>query len=259
MLSLMDVTVDYGPVRALDNVSLTLERGRVGTVIGANGAGKSSLLKVLSGLVVPTSGAVTLDGREVQAVPAHKRLEFGIAHVLEGHRVFGQQTVHANLLLGDLNGYRSRGRRQHVLARVEEQYTRFPVLGERRRQLAATLSGGEQQMLATAVALMSRPSVLLLDEPSLGLAPKLVDETFSLISTLRDEGLTILLVEQRASLALQVADEAWVLQRGDIVASGAARDLRGEMAVQEAYLGSSCDPVSNTATATGPPLPEVGD
>lgn len=238
MLEVRDVSVSYGPVRALDGVCLSLPAGQVGTVIGANGAGKSTLLKVVSGLVKPSSGSVSLgDAGDLTQVPAHKRLRLGLAHVLEGHRVFGDQTVQANLLLGALAGYRSRARRPQVLEDVEAQYERFPILGERRRQPAATLSGGEQQMLVTAVALMSKPTVLLLDEPSLGLAPKMVDETFTLIATLRAEGLTILLVEQLASLALQVADHAWVLQRGRVFASGPARQLLGEMKVQEAYLG----------------------
>jgi branched-chain amino acid transport system ATP-binding protein len=238
VLTVTDVSVNYGPVSALQNVSLHLERGRVGTVIGANGAGKSTLLKVVSGLVQPSAGSVNFEGHgDITGVPAHKRVRLGIAHVLEGHRVFGDQSVQANLVLGALDRYRSQSKRKEVLADIEAQYERFPILGTRRRQNAATLSGGEQQMLATAVALMSHPSVLLLDEPSLGLAPKLVDETFQLIATLREEGLTILLVEQLAALALQVADEAWVLQRGTVVASGPAHKLLGEISVQEAYLG----------------------
>jgi branched-chain amino acid transport system ATP-binding protein len=245
VLTVTDVSVNYGPVSALRNVSLHLKQGQVGTVIGANGAGKSTLLKVVSGLVGPSTGSIDLEGHGVVTqVPAHKRMRLGIAHVLEGHRVFGDQSVHANLLLGALARYQSRAKRAEVLADVDAQYDRFPILGQRRRQASATLSGGEQQMLATAVALMSKPSVLLLDEPSLGLAPKLVDETFQLIATLRGEGLTILLVEQLAALALQVADEAWVLQRGSVVASGPANQLLGEMSVQEAYLGggSTGDP-----------------
>ncbi len=254
MLQVNDVSVSYGPVRALDGVSLTLQKGQVGTVIGANGAGKSTLLKVVSGLVSPSAGSVVLEGTgELRQIPAHKRLRLGLAHVLEGHRVFGDQSVHANLLLGALAAYRSRAHRQQVLRDVDTQYERFPILGERRRQPAATLSGGEQQMLATAVALMSKPTVLLLDEPSLGLAPKLVDETFTLIAALRAEGLTILLVEQLASLALQVADQAWVLQRGRVVASGPARQLLGEMKVQQAYLGGgSAHPASSPLDAGGP-------
>ncbi|TQN43054.1 amino acid/amide ABC transporter ATP-binding protein 2 (HAAT family) [Blastococcus colisei] len=254
MLTVTDVSVNYGPVSALRNVSLHLQQGHVGTVIGANGAGKSTLLKVLSGLVAPSTGKVEFEGHGVVTqVPAHKRVRLGVAHVLEGHRVFGDQSVHANLLLGALDRYRSRAKRADVLTDVDAQYERFPILGQRRRQAAATLSGGEQQMLATAVALMSKPSVLLLDEPSLGLAPKLVDETFQLIATLRQEGLTILLVEQLAALALQVADEAWVLQRGSVVASGPAHELLGEMSVQEAYLGGAAtsDP-SLTKDGPGP-------
>lgn len=240
MLTVTDVSVDYGPVRALDGVSLRLERGQVGTVIGSNGAGKSTLLKVISGLVESSGGAVELDGHErFQRQPAHKRLGLGIAHVLEGHRVFGDQSVHQNLMLGALDRYRSRRTRSEVVADAEAQYERFPILGDRRRQSAATLSGGEQQMLAIAVALMSRPSLLLLDEPSLGLAPKIVEDIFELIAALRDEGLTILLVEQLASLALQVADVGWVLRRGELVASGPAAELLGGLHVQEAYLGGA--------------------
>ena len=260
MLSINDVRVDYGPVRALDGVSLSLEEGQVGTVIGSNGAGKSTLLNVVSGLVQPVSGSVEISGEgEIHRYPANKRLRFGIAHVLEGHRVFGDQTVHNNLLLGGLERYRSRKLRREVLADVEAQYERFPLLGDRRRQTAATLSGGEQQMLVTAVALMSRPSLLLLDEPSLGLAPKIVEETFHLIGQLRDEGLTILLVEQLASLALQVADVGWALQRGRVVASGEASRMLGDMNVQEAYLGGGSarntiapNPSANNAAASDP-------
>ena len=242
MLSIENVSVSYGPVRALKGVSLSLERGQVGTVIGSNGAGKSTLLNVISGLVQPVAGSIELDGEgEIHQLPAYKRLRFGITHVLEGHRVFGDQTVQRNLLLGGLERYRSRGRRREVLADVEAQYERFPILGDRRRQIAATLSGGEQQMLATAVALMSRPSLLLLDEPSLGLAPKIIEDNFQMIGMLRGEGLTILLVEQLASLALQVADVGWVLQRGHVVASGPASQLLGDMNLQEAYLGGGPD------------------
>jgi branched-chain amino acid transport system ATP-binding protein len=252
VLTVENVSVNYGPVSALQGVSLTLEKGRVGTVIGSNGAGKSTLLKVVSGLVAPSTGSVSFEGQgDITRVPAHKRIRYGIAHVLEGHRVFGDQSVHANLLLGALERYRSRAKRREVLADVEQQYERFPILGRRRRQAAATLSGGEQQMLVTATALMSHPSVLLLDEPSLGLAPKLVDETFQLIATLRQEGLTILLVEQLAALALQVADEAWVLQRGSVVASGPAHQLLGEMSVQEAYLGGGSKPDGGDLSSGG--------
>lgn len=240
MLTVTDVSVSYGPISALQNVSLHLESGHIGTVLGSNGAGKSTLLKVISGLVAPSTGTVEIEGHgAVTHVPTHKRVRFGIGHVLEGHRVFGNESVHANLLLGGLDRYKSRASRAEVLADVEAQYERFPILGQRRRQAAATLSGGEQQMLATAVALMSRPSLLLLDEPSLGLAPKLVDETFQLIASLRGEGLTILLVEQLATLALQVADEAWVLQRGSVIAAGPANRLSKEMSIWEAYLGGT--------------------
>lgn len=243
MLSVNNVSVTYGPVQALEAVSLNLERGQVGTVIGSNGAGKSTLLKVISGLVSPDTGSVALDGYgDIQQKPAYKRLRLGIAHVLEGHRVFDDQSVHSNLLLGALERYRVRARRQEVLDDVEAQYARFPILGDRRRQTSGTLSGGEKQMLVTAVALMSHPSLLLLDEPSLGLAPKLVEGTFEMIGALRDEGLTILLVEQLAALALQVADQAWLLQRGRVVSSGPAAQMLGDLHVRDAYLGSAPKP-----------------
>lgn len=242
MLQVEKLSVSYGPVRALEEISLSLEQGQLGTVIGSNGAGKSTLLKAISGLVSPSDGSILLDGRSVASVPAHRRTSLGVAHVLEGHRVFGDQNVEANLLLGALDRYRSRRHRQEVLTDLEAQYERFPVLGHRRRQRAATLSGGEQQMLATAAALMARPKVLLLDEPSLGLAPKLVEETFDLITALRAEGLTILLVEQLASLALRVADHGWVLRRGRLVASGPADQLLAQLDVRAAYLGASTAP-----------------
>ena len=242
VLSLEALSVDYGPVRALDRVTLSLERGQVGAVIGPNGAGKSTLLMAVSGLVPPSNGSVALDGQSLEHVPAFKRLGLGVAHVLEGHRVFGDQSVQDNLLLGGLARYRSRSRRREVLADVEEQYQRFPRLAERRRSQAGTLSGGEQQMLAIAAALMSRPSILLLDEPSLGLAPRIIDEIFELIDQLRSEGLTILLVEQLASLALSVADVGWVLGRGAIVNSGAAAQVLDDLNLREVYLGTEPKP-----------------
>lgn len=241
MLSINDISVGYGPVRALDRVSLTLRPGQLGTVIGANGAGKSTLLKAISGLESPNNGSIALEGNPIESVPAQRRVSLGIAHVLEGHRVFGDQSVEANLLLGALTRYRSRAHRAEVFDDLHAQYERFPILGKRRRQHAATLSGGEQQMLAIAAALMSRPRMLLLDEPSLGLAPRLVDEIFELIANLRCDGLTILLVEQLAVLALQVADCGWVLQRGRVVAAGSAKQLLAEMDVREAYLGTSSE------------------
>ncbi|WP_028922663.1 ABC transporter ATP-binding protein [Pseudonocardia acaciae] len=239
MLTVENISVGYGPVRAVRELSLELKPGQLGTVVGANGAGKSSLLKAVSGLVPVRSGTITFDGERIEATPAHRRTELGIAHVLEGHRVFGDQSVEANLVLGALRRYRSRRARAEVRADVSAQYERFPILGERRAQLAATLSGGEQQMLATSVALMSRPRLLLLDEPSLGLAPKLVEETFRLITALREEGLTVLLVEQRASLALRIADYGWVLRRGELVAAGPPSELTEGAQLDQAYLGAA--------------------
>ena len=240
MLELDRIRVTFGPVTALDGVSLKLAPGQIGSVIGANGAGKSTLLKAVSGLVAPNWGSIKLMGHEkAERVPAHQRLGLGVAHVLEGHRVFGDQSVEANLLLGALVRYRRPAQRAEVFEDLREQYRRFPILEDRRKQRAATLSGGEQQMLATAAALMSRPKLLLLDEPSLGLAPKLVEETFDLVEKLRDGGLTILLVEQHAARALAIADYAWVLQHGRVTIEGPPSELRGHDAVGDAYLGAT--------------------
>ncbi len=236
MLKLREVSVAYGPIRAVTNVSLELPVGLVGTIIGANGAGKSSLLKAISGIVPLVHGQISIDEQRLDLIPPHRRRDSGVVHVLEGHRIFGDQSVDANLQLGALHCCHG-GRDGHATAAaVETQYQRFPVLRTKRRQLAGTLSGGQQQMLAIAMALVARPSYLLLDEPSLGLAPKLVDEVFELIAALRAEQLTILLIEQRALRALENSDVGWVMQRGAIVASGPSRSLLGQPKLQEAYL-----------------------
>lgn len=238
MIEVHDLVVEFGPVRALGGVSLSVGQGQIGTVIGSNGAGKSTLLKAISGLVKPTSGSIALTGHgDIGAVAGHRRPGLGVAHVLEGHRVFGDQSVEANLRLGALT--RGRGHKAEVQDDIDQQCLRFPILGKRRKQLAATLSGGEQQMLATATALMAKPRVLLLDEPSLGLAPALVEQTFELIAQLRAEGQTILLVEQRASMALEISDVAWILVRGEVTRSGPAHEMLVEADLTEAYLGGS--------------------
>lgn len=237
MLKLSGVTVNYGPVQAVQNVSLELLPGGLGTVIGANGAGKSSLLKAISGIAPLASGEISIGNRRLDNVAAFRRRAWGLAHVLEGHRVFGDQSVEANLRLGVLSRRETEARSTATERDIERQYQRFPILKSKRAQLAGTLSGGQQQMLAISVALMSRPRYLLLDEPSLGLAPKLVDEVFELIATLRGEGLAVLLIEQRAARALEIADVGWVMQRGSIVLSGTGASLLGQIEVRDAYLG----------------------
>jgi branched-chain amino acid transport system ATP-binding protein len=237
MLRLKDIDVVYGPVQAVAKVSLELPTGRLGTIVGANGAGKSSLLNAISGIVPLSGGQVSIDGERIDLVLPSRRRERGLAHVLEGHRVFGDQSVQANLQLGALTRSRVRANRKQIMDDIEAQYRRFPMLAAKRNQLAGTLSGGQQQMLAISAALMARPSYLLLDEPSLGLAPKLVDEVFELIATLCREGLTILLIEQRASRSLEISDFGWVMQRGAIVLSGPSSTLLGQIEVRDAYLG----------------------
>lgn len=239
MLELERVTVHYGAVCALRDVSLRVSAGRITAVVGANGAGKSTCLKVISGLVSPAGGQVYFADRPLLPVPAEGRRALGIAHVLEGRRLFGDQTVEDNLLLGAYSRL-TRHRRDQRAVRADMQATleRFPILVERRRQLAATLSGGQQQMLLLAMALVSRPRLLLLDEPSLGLAPRIVQEVFAIIRALRDEGIAILLVEQMASMALSVADDGYVFERGQVVASGPADQLLRADRLSELYLGN---------------------
>lgn len=239
MLSLRNVSVVYGAVQGITDVSLTVPAGQVTAIVGANGAGKSTCLKVISGLVVPKSGEVVFEGVAVTRVPAEGRRGLGIAHVMEGHRFFGDQTVHNNLVLGAYVRLR-RGDKKAVADDVADIYERFPMLAEKRKALAAVLSGGQQQILVIAMALLSRPKLLLLDEPSLGLAPKLVDEIFRRLEELKRTGQTVLLVEQMALLALEVASTGYVFERGRVVGHGPASDLlRGGLAgrLSEIYLG----------------------
>lgn len=237
MLELNGVNLSYGPVQALRGVSLTVRAGSITAIVGANGAGKSTALKAISGVVPIGSGTILLDGRPIQQMPSEERVRLGIAHVLEGRRLFGDQTVEKNLLLGAYTRLRRGGLKAEVAGDCDQMYRRFPILGERRLQQVTTLSGGEQQMLAIAVALMSRPRLLLLDEPSLGLAPKIVDQVADLVVSLKDEGLTVLLVEQMASMALSLGSEGYVFERGRVVAAGPAGQLLREMKLHEAYFG----------------------
>ena len=235
MLDVSDLHIAYGAIQAVKGVSLTVKAGEVVTLIGANGAGKSSLLKGIAGLEPAAAGRVMIDGADCTTVPAHRRVGLGLALSPEGRGVFPDQTVRDNLLLG---AYVLKQPPEATEASLAQEFQRFPVLKERQHQLAGTLSGGEQQMLAMARALMSRPRLLLLDEPSLGLAPLIIVEIFRSIRALRDAGLTILLVEQMAHQALAVADRAYVLETGRITLQGSGRDLLDHPQVRAASLGA---------------------
>jgi branched-chain amino acid transport system ATP-binding protein len=234
MLNVQRLDVNYGAITALRGVSLSVAAGEVVTIIGANGAGKSTLMKAISGLVPAARGQIEFDGASLAAVPSHRRVGLGIAQSPEGRQVFADQSVRDNLVLG---AYLRHASKHEIDADIEAQFATFPRLRERQHQQAGTLSGGEQQMLAIARALMARPKLLLLDEPSLGLAPLVVKEIFSVIRALKARGVTILLVEQMAHQALKVADRAYVLKTGEVSASRPARELLDDPAVREAYLG----------------------
>jgi branched-chain amino acid transport system ATP-binding protein len=237
LLEVSGLSARYGPVHALRDVSLDVRAGELVALIGANGAGKSTLLRAIAGLVAPAAGRVTLDGRDVTGQAPEAMIRAGVALVPERRRVFAPLTVLDNLELGGYALPRGRNFRSRLEAGVEEAYRLFPVLRRRRDQLAGTLSGGEQQMLAIGRALMTRPRLLLCDEPSLGLAPLVVAEIMRLLSTLREAGTTILLVEQNARMALRSADRAYVLEVGSVVLSGAAADLLEDDQLKAAYLG----------------------
>lgn len=236
ILSVRDLAVFYGAAQALNGISFDVYPGEVVTIIGANGAGKTTTLKTISGvaeLLKSSSGSVTFKGERVEKKAAHKIAAMGMAHSPEGRRVFPQSTVEENLLLGAYTRRRESG----IADTLEDVYRRFPRLAERRTQQAGLMSGGEQQMLAIGRALMARPDFLLLDEPSLGLAPIIVSEVFGIIKALAEEGKTILLVEQMANMALKVADRAYVIETGDITLSGDAATIANDPGVREAYLG----------------------
>ncbi|MDF5731677.1 MAG: ABC transporter ATP-binding protein [Rhizonema sp. PD38] len=233
ILEIKDICVNYGGIQALKNINLTIRQGEVVTLIGANGAGKSTTLRAISKIVNPKSGEIIYNGRNIVRRQPHEVVQIGIAHSPEGRRVLARQTVFDNLLLGAY----IRSNQTEIKADIKEQFKIFPRLEQRRNQLAGTLSGGEQQMLAIARALMSKPKLLLLDEPSLGLAPTIVREIFTVIENLRTTGVTILLVEQNANLALQIANRGYVLEAGSITLTGAASELMNDERVKKAYLG----------------------
>ena len=235
MLKIESVKVSYGAIEAVKGVSLEVRAGEVVTIIGANGAGKSTLLKSIVGLEPVAEGRVLIDGNDCTHVPSHKRVGLGVALSPEGRGVFPDQTVRENLMLG---AYSRRGDKAFVERGIEREFARFPRLKERQHQPSGTLSGGEQQMLAIARALMSEPRLLLLDEPSLGLAPLIIKDIFDAIRQLRSSGLTILLVEQMAKQALGVADRAYVLETGHITLEGTGRALLNDPKVKAAYLGT---------------------
>ncbi|MDB9402998.1 ABC transporter ATP-binding protein [Microcystis sp. CS-574] len=233
MLEINDLSVNYGGIKALQQVSLRVEKGEIVTLIGANGAGKTTTLKTISRLLTAKTGRIIYQGQDITHLPPHEIVKRGIAHSPEGRRILARQTVLTNLQLGAY----TRSDRLGVKSDIEEQWQLFPRLSERREQLAGTLSGGEQQMLAIARALMSRPKLLLLDEPSLGLAPQIVREIFSIIRKLNESGVTILLVEQNANLALETANRGYVLEAGRLTIAGKAGDLLRDERVKQAYLG----------------------
>ena len=233
LLELDQVSVSYGAVKAVREVSLYVEHGEVVTLIGANGAGKSTILRAVSGLARIASGSLSFAGTDIAKTRPDAIVRAGLAHCPEGRQVLARQSIEDNLLLGAY----VRKDKEGIARDLDKSYTMFPRLRERRRQLAGTLSGGEQQMLAIARALMARPRLLLLDEPSLGLAPMVVEHIFAVIARINAEGTTILLVEQNAQMALQVAHRGYVLETGRVVMSGAAADLLADPKVREAYLG----------------------
>ena len=234
MLSIHNLSVHYGVIQALHEISLEIQKGEIVTLIGSNGAGKTTTLAALSGLIAPSSGQIRFEDADLLAIPAHKRVSAGLVQVPEGRRIFGDLTVAENL---DLGAYARRDK-ANLGKELDEIYALFPRLAERKNQTAGTMSGGEQQMLAVGRALMSRPRLLLLDEPSLGLAPLLVKEIFGVVKRIRESGVTVLLVEQNAHMALEIADRAYVLETGHIVMEGAAKEIAGDNRIKAAYLGA---------------------
>ena len=234
ILEVNDLNVYYEAIHAIKNISFEIKKGEIVTLIGANGAGKTSTLHAVSGLLPLKSGEVSLNGVNITGVEAHKLVSQGMAHVPEGRRIFTELTVLENLEMGAY----TRNDKDGIKEDLEKMFVLFPRLAERKKQLAGTMSGGEQQMLAIARALMSKPTILLMDEPSMGLAPLLVQEIFKIIERInKEEGVTILLVEQNAHMALSVANRAYVLETGEIIKEGAGKDLLDDPDIKKAYLG----------------------
>lgn len=233
MLEVKDLEVYYGMIQAIKGISFEVNQGEVIALIGANGAGKTTTLHTITGLLSPKKGSVLFEGQDITKVPAHKIVSMGMAHVPEGRRVFSQLSVYENLKLGAY----TRKDKSNIDKELQSIYERFPRLAERKNQLAGTLSGGEQQMLAMGRALMSKPSIVLMDEPSMGLSPILVNEIFDIIESISKSGTTVLLVEQNAKKALSIADRSYVLETGKVVLEGDAKDLLENDSIKKAYLG----------------------
>lgn len=233
MLEIKDLEVFYGVIQAIKGISFEVNEGEVVALIGANGAGKTTILQTVTGLLSPKKGSILFEGQELTKIPAHKIVSLGMAHVPEGRRVFAQFTVYQNLLMGAY----TRKDKNEIEASLAAVYKRFPRLEERKNQIAGTLSGGEQQMLAMGRALMSKPRIILMDEPSMGLSPILVNEIFDIIQSVSASGTTVLLVEQNAKKALSIADRAYVLETGKIVQEGKAEALLNDDSIKKAYLG----------------------
>ena len=235
LLEVKDLEVSYGVIKAIKGISFTVNKGEIIALIGANGAGKTTTLHAISGLIPIAGGSIEFDGKDLAKVPAHERVMHGIAQVPEGRRIFSQLSVWKNLMLGAY----TRKDKDGIEKDLEEVFHRFPRLKERRSQIAGTLSGGEQQMLAMGRALMSKPAIMLMDEPSMGLSPLLVTEIFDIIKSINESGTTVLLVEQNARKALAIANRAYVLETGRIILSGDADKLMNDDSVRKAYLGES--------------------
>ena len=233
LLEVKDLQVYYGVICALKGISFEVNQGEIVSLIGANGAGKTTTMQSIAGLIPIKGGVVNYDGKPINKVPGHKLVKMGMSQVPEGRRVFQELTVYENLVMG---AYTQKDKKK-IKEDIDEICTRFPRLGERKKQIAGTLSGGEQQMLAMGRAMMSHPKLLMLDEPSMGLSPLLVDEVFNIIKDYHKSGTTILLVEQNAKKALAVSDRAYVLETGSIAASGKASDLMNDESIKKAYLG----------------------
>lgn len=233
LLEIKDLEVNYGVIKAIKGVSFDVNEGEIIALIGANGAGKTTILHTITGLIQAKKGSIVFDGKELTKTPPHKIVSMGMAHVPEGRRIFQQLSVLGNLKLGAY----TRKDKSEIASTLKMVYERFPRLEERKNQVAGTLSGGEQQMLAMGRALMSKPRIILMDEPSMGLSPLLVSEIFDIIKVINESGTTVLLVEQNAKKALSIADRAYVLETGKITLSGDAKDLINDKSVKKAYLG----------------------
>ena len=233
LLEIKDLEVNYGVIKAMKGVSFDVNEGEIIALIGANGAGKTTILHTITGLIQAKKGSIVFDGKELTKTPPHKIVSMGMAHVPEGRRIFQQLSVLENLKLGAY----TRKDKSEIASTLKMVYERFPRLEERKNQVAGTLSGGEQQMLAMGRALMSKPRIILMDEPSMGLSPLLVSEIFDIIKVINESGTTVLLVEQNAKKALSIADRAYVLETGNITLSGDAKDLINDESVKKAYLG----------------------